>query len=451
MRQLNVFIDHRHVGVLSEAEDLWVFEYDEAWARAAGGFDLGPGLPREQQRIADGGTNRPVQWYFDNLLPEEGLRQAISKEAHIKGEDAFALLEYLGAESAGSLTLLPPGQEPSAGGGLKDLSDEALSKRIENLPRSTLTADAPKRMSLAGAQHKLLVVMQGDHLFEPVGATPSTHILKPSHDRADSYPGSVVNEFITMRLADACGLPVAPVQLRCVPQPVYIIERFDRRIEVVQKGPDVAEPRIYRRHIIDACQLLNRSRAFKHTGASLQALQQVIERTTNKAAARLQLFRWLVFNVAVANDDCHLKNLSFFVSAEGVALAPHYDLLSTSIWNTRAFADDKENWPHGRMAFALPGAERFAQVTSDSLFEAAKVLGVPYNPALRILREVVTTLPPALDKEALELEAVHKGLPEASRRLLAVESKLVRVMQKMVIADMVARMTPKPAVRPAKS
>lgn len=96
MRQLKVYIDQTPVGTLSEGNDLWVFEYEEAWVKAPEGFDLAPGLPRTQRRHADGGTQRPVQWYFDNLLPEELLREAISREAGIKGEDAFALLEYLG-------------------------------------------------------------------------------------------------------------------------------------------------------------------------------------------------------------------------------------------------------------------------------------------------------------------------------------------------------------------
>jgi len=39
------------------------------------------------------------------------MREAVSKEANIHGDDAFALLEYLGAGSAGSLVLLPPGQD----------------------------------------------------------------------------------------------------------------------------------------------------------------------------------------------------------------------------------------------------------------------------------------------------------------------------------------------------
>src|SRR4029077_13727962 len=98
-------------------------------------FDLSPRLARAQRMHRDGGTDRPVQWYFDNLLPEENLRDAISKEANIQGDDAFALLGYLGAESAGSLILVPPERSLTQEGGLQPLSDEALSRRIHSLPR----------------------------------------------------------------------------------------------------------------------------------------------------------------------------------------------------------------------------------------------------------------------------------------------------------------------------
>src|SRR5690606_26074383 len=81
---------------------------------------------------------------------------------------AFGLLQHYGPESAGALTLLAPGQAlPDAR--LEPLPDEALSARIRALPRQPLSEGAPKRMSLAGAQHKLAVVLHQDRLWEPVG------------------------------------------------------------------------------------------------------------------------------------------------------------------------------------------------------------------------------------------------------------------------------------------
>lgn len=446
MRSLLVSINQRLVGTLYEGDDLWRFEYDAQWAAAPDGFGLSPALPRSQTHHVDGGTNRPVQWYFDNLLPEELLRETTAREAGIKGEDAFALLEYLGAESAGSLTLLPPGQAWPEVGRMRALTDAGLSQRIAEMPQQTLTKSAPKRMSLAGAQHKLLVVVADGQLYEPEGATPSTHILKPSHPDANTYPASVFNEYATMRLADAARLTVPDVAMRYVPEPVYIVDRFDRLVARRKKpsrsegaGPVMA-PVVQRLHIIDACQLLNKARTFKHSGASLQALLAIIERTTNKIDTRLRLFRWLVFNILVANDDCHLKNLSFYVSPDGVALAPHYDLLATGAYYTRTFADERATWNQVQMAFELPGARFFGDVTLDSVLGTAAVLGVPEQIARRIITQVVKRVPEALAELATKLAYRRTKLPAQVMPSLAAEARLLGVLEHMVLRDMLQRL-----------
>jgi serine/threonine-protein kinase HipA len=55
----------------------------------------------------DGSSTRPIQWYFDNLLPEEKARELLAKDVKEPVEDVFALLTKAGAESAGAITLLP--------------------------------------------------------------------------------------------------------------------------------------------------------------------------------------------------------------------------------------------------------------------------------------------------------------------------------------------------------
>ncbi|MDD2927180.1 HipA domain-containing protein [Rhodoferax sp.] len=80
-----------------------------------------------------------------------------------------------------------------------------------------------------------------------------------------------------------------------------LIERFDR----VRAPGDAATQRI---HIIDTCQLLNKSRAFKYQQANLQTLAEAIKLCRQKAAARIQLYRWLLFNVLVGNGCCRRPN-----------------------------------------------------------------------------------------------------------------------------------------------
>jgi serine/threonine-protein kinase HipA len=430
MRALIAYLNDRRIGTLGEGNDLWNFQYDPTWAAAPDSFDLSPALPRSTLLHQDGGTERPVQWYFDNLLPEEQLREAISKEARIHGDDAFALLEYLGAESAGSLVLIPPDKDLNETGGLRPLSDEEITRRIRNLPRVTLSSGAPKRMSLAGAQNKLLVVYRNGALFEPIGSQPSTHILKPNHVGED-YPASVINEYAVMSLAHDLGLSVPPVFRRYTPEPVYLIERFDRRVD--------PEGRTRRRHIIDACQLLNKSRAFKYQTATLPSLAQIVEYCRNRVSTRLELYRWLVFNLLVANGDNHLKNLSFLVSAEGTEFAPAYDLLSTGSYHTRAFANERAGWAAVRLAIPLPGATTFAEVTRDSILSAGQALGLHRRVGARELDRLTRNLPGALGALVQRIEGENGDCPEPARMFLGGEARLISTVQHLVVPDMLQR------------
>jgi serine/threonine-protein kinase HipA len=430
MRTLEAFLNEQRVGTLSEGQDLWRFEYDMQWASASDAYDLSPRLARSELVHTDGGTDRPVQWYFDNLLPEEEQRDVVAKEAKINGEDAFGLLEYLGAESAGSLVLLPPGaaRQPR---GLNSLSDADLSARINNLSRASLSSGAPKRMSAAGAQNKLLVVYRGGALYEPVGSEPSTHILKPNHTHQD-YPSSVINEFAAMRLAGALRLTVPNVLRRYVPEPVYLVERFDRYTD--------AAGATQRRHIIDACQLLNKSRGFKYTGATLESLGDIIAACRNRASTRINLFRWLIFNVLIANNDNHLKNLSFMVGHEGIELSPAYDLLSTGAYHTRAFAGDRADWPKVPLAITMPNTPTLEAVNRKSLLEAGEALGLRKSIGERELNRMMAALPGALNEFIQEVSGDNTRLPQAAMRFLAGEIRLLTTLQHLVVPEMLARL-----------
>ena len=361
-RSLLAFINQTQVGILRELGGLWSFQYSDLWLSDPESYALSPYLPLEAGPLLDGASHRPVQWYFDNLLPEEGQRILLATDAHLDAADAFGLLAWYGAESAGSLTLLPPGSAPQRPEPLRSLPDEELDARIRQLPKASLTRAAIKRMSLAGAQHKLAVVLQADALFEPAGATPSTQILKPDHPDED-YRHSVINEWFVMRLARRSGLEVPEVHRRYVPSPVYLVNRFDR------------EERLHgweRRHVIDACQLLGLDRSFKYSQGSMESLAALAHACRSPAVARASLFGWIVFNVLVGNSDAHLKNLSFKVSHEGIQLAPFYDLLSVAVYDTAALG--KHNWPtQTRLAWPLLGVSYFSDIDRKLLLRAGEI------------------------------------------------------------------------------
>lgn len=163
-RTLNVWINDALVGYIREHNGLWAFGYAPAWLASNSAFPVCPGLPLQPEEHLDGASHRPVQWYFDNLLPEEGQRALLAKASAANVEDAFALLGVYGAESAGSLTLLPPDTRPG-NGTEKFLPFEELSQRIQHMPQVPLAYRSAKKMSLAGAQHKMAVIYRDGSLL----------------------------------------------------------------------------------------------------------------------------------------------------------------------------------------------------------------------------------------------------------------------------------------------
>lgn len=202
------------------------------------------------------------------------------------------------------------------------------------------------------------------------------------------------------------------MKLLHVPQPVYAVERFDRQFDPADLAPDTAArpPAVQRVHVIDACLLLNKSRMFKY-GVGVEVLRELSQACEDKLTTPVRLFRWLVFNLLIANDDCHLKNLSFLVTPGRVDLCAHYDMLATGAYHSRALAAEQGRWPAVPLAVQLsPTVTHFDQVTPEALLAAAASLGVPERLALRTVREVVTRVLAAFDALYAEHYPNQEGL-----------------------------------------
>lgn len=361
MRELNVFVDIELAGVLFEENNIWSFQYAPSWLNSTKGHALSPSIPLSENKLVDGSSERPVQWFFDNLLPEETARELLAKDTNQPLYDAFALLEVAGSESAGAITLLPPEQAIEKGE-VHPLTAEDVNTRIKKLPHIPLNRAERKRMSLAGAQHKMLVVYKDSQLYEPSGQFPSTHILKPEHSSPEVYYQTVRNEWFVMSLARECGLNVPDIDIQYVPEPVYIIKRFDRSGNY---------PNQSRLHTLDGCQLLSIPHTYKYKNSNVEALNSLINKTRAQGQTRLSMFKWACFNAIVGNGDAHLKNLSFFIEKEVVTLAPHYDLLSTAIYEDAGKHMDHE------LSQPMGEAKCLADLTRHDVLAFASDLNVP--------------------------------------------------------------------------
>lgn len=432
-RQLYVWINFDQVGVLAESNGLWTFTYSQGWIDHRGAYAVSPSLPLRVEPYIDGASIRPVQWFFDNLLPEEGQRQLIASSAGVGVEDAFGMLQHFGAESAGSITLLPPDQVPEPGE-VRLLPFNVLASRIREMPQIPLAEQSLKRMSLAGAQHKVALRFERDQFWEPRGNEPSTHILKPDHPSED-FAHSVINEWFVMTLARKVGLPVPAVARKYIPMPVYLVERFDRAFTPLGWT---------RLHCLDACQVLDLDRTAKYHAGKVERLRDLSGMCRIPARTRLQLFQWLTFNVLVGNTDAHLKNISFLMSPKGLELAPFYDLLSTAVWTTKAFG--KDHWPSAvTMAWPIADEDRLERMSLDLLVAAAGILAIKPATARTLVIQLATAVRKGaqelLDQVQRENEAIAQLQPEV-RQAFPGEMRALRSIVSIVIDEMSRRLLP---------
>ncbi|WP_233347983.1 HipA domain-containing protein [Luteimonas sp. MC1572] len=288
-------------------------------------------------------------------------------------------------------------------------------------------------MSLAGAQHKLALVMVDGQLLQPVGSEASTYILKPDHPEAD-YPHSVANESFVMQLARRMGLDVPRVERRYVPEPVYLIERFDRA---------VSGEGVQRLHAIDACQLLNLDRQFKYQQGSIEVLARISGLCRARLQTRWRLFDWLVFNLLTGNSDAHLKNISFLIGHGGVALAPHYDLLSTVCYESPAY--DREGWPsQSTLAWPVLGVTKFADLDFPLVVQAGMGIGLTEKRARDQLVWMRDRIMDQAEALLLAVEVENARLPTDVHigPTLAGEARCLRTITYTVIQEMVRRLAP---------
>ena len=182
MKQLIVYMREQRVGELEQDDNgLLRFRYVPEWLSREDAIPISRMLPL----TSDTFEGKRVRPFFAGLLPEEEPRQKIAAILGISERNDFAMLEQIGGECAGAISLLSEDASPlPVKNRLRRLSEEDLQAVVAELPRRPLLAgEDGLRLSLAGAQDKLPVVMDGDTISLPLGNTPSSHIMKPQPAR----------------------------------------------------------------------------------------------------------------------------------------------------------------------------------------------------------------------------------------------------------------------------
>jgi serine/threonine-protein kinase HipA len=325
-RQLSVWLFGIHIGTLSQIDGRLNFSYESDWLNASHSIPLSQSLPLQTEAFDDRAT-RP---FFSGLLPEGDKRKLIAQALHVSKQNDFALLDGIGGECAGAVTLLEPRQMPQAHDHhdpVRWLDEGELLRLLDEMPkRPMLAGEEGLRLSLAGAQDKLPVVAEGDRIGLPQFNSPSSHILKPAIAGVD---GSVFNEGFCLALANALKLDTVKAEIRRISDRHYLlVERYDRQV--------TADGRLIRLHQEDFCQALAVAPEYKYQnegGPDLSQAFELVRRATRPSAPQiLKLLDFAIFNGMVGNHDAHGKNFSLLYTTQGIVLAPFYDVLSTAVY-----------------------------------------------------------------------------------------------------------------------
>lgn len=328
---LDVYLGENQIANITLEEDQLFWTYHERWKKT--GYAASPHLPLHGDI-----PFLNVQRFLRNLLPEGNALEVLISSFHLSKYNTFGLIRALGLDTPGSLVILPSNQGTPEQSDFRLINDKELEERLNHRDLYDLIVwDGKPRLSVAGVQDKINVMLsEKGQLGFGEGRLCSTHILKFETQKLSFL---VLNEYLTMLLAKHCSLSVANVELkRFGTHSALLVERFDRK--------RMASDRVLRRHIIDGCQALNLPPEYKYEqnfgngrdvahireGASLPKIFDFANQCINPAKTKQQILDWVLFNILIFNCDAHGKNISFFIGANGISLAPFYDLVNIKMY-----------------------------------------------------------------------------------------------------------------------
>jgi serine/threonine-protein kinase HipA len=226
VRELWVWMNGERVGTWQRTRNGGHrFIYEPSWTASPRVRPLSLSLPLTPDRTVTGPV---VAHYFDNLLPDdERIRRRVSARFKLGSTDVFELLQAIGRDCVGAVQLLPPEQPPTGFDQVQGelMDDQAVARHLRGVAAApglgrdldAAADDNPLRISIAGAQEKTALLQIDGQWCRPLGATPTTHILKLPlglvGGRRLDLSESVYNEWLCAQLLRELGLPVATTDI----------------------------------------------------------------------------------------------------------------------------------------------------------------------------------------------------------------------------------------------
>jgi serine/threonine-protein kinase HipA len=411
-RTLEVWCFDERAGTLGDGDRGLELAYDPRW-RSAGRPPLSQSLPLDGSFADDA-----VDAFFGGLLPEGVARELVARNVGVSAGNDFALLAAIGGDTAGAISLLPAGEIPGpVGEDVEWLDDVEVGALLDELPARPLHADADGeyRLSLAGAQDKLPVVVGSDgRLGLTRGRTPSTHILKTPIARLE---GTVANEALCPAIGRLLGIDVVLSSPRRVLEREFLlVERYDRVL---------GEEGVRRLHQEDFCQALgipSRRKYQSEGGPGLVDCFALVRRAVSVPAREvLALLDDVMLSFLVGNHDAHGKNYSllYLPDSPRAAPSPAYDVISTVVYPGLS----------RKMAMSIGGEYRPDYVQSRHLDRLLDEAGLGPAAARRRIRALATDAPAAAHEAHAQLAGEGWDAPVLARVVDTVERRAARLLE----------------------
>jgi serine/threonine-protein kinase HipA len=301
-----------------------IFQYGRRYLQRPNRVAVDPAaLPLPDPEAADQSFRTTQDFALFNGIrdaaPDAWGRYLIAKAAGAEPLGEFDYLIASGDHRVGALAFGPDpvnGPRRNAPWGDAEAPDEQLdlaalldaAERVQSVDRldPSLRRFLEAGSSLGGARPKAATLRNGTPWIAKFSA------------KDDTYPVCRV-EHAAMVLATECGLDVPQLALESVVgRDVYLIERFDRALH---------DGHLHRRPFASALTMLEAQEIAAYH-YSYRDLSEVIRQYGTEPRRDLrELFRRMVFNILVSNDDDHLRNHAFLFDGKGWRLSPLYDVV----------------------------------------------------------------------------------------------------------------------------
>lgn len=416
---LNVIQDKRLVGQLGVEDGCWQFTYDDIWLRAEiYAPSLSPTLAKRKQPFVDTAQDKPVQDFFENMLPDGSMRTLMSE---VRGHsDSFSLLLSMGHDLPGSLSLELKEKKRVDDPDVCRLSVGAFPNMLDFQALVGKSGVAP------GGQMKLSADAYGTVLTTLNSSRASRVIIKAgSVGQPEGDNRQVLNEWYCTRLAKAIGFDTNYFQVSRLFGGSMIIRRFDR----MRKGT-----KIDRLPVINGCQALGVAQQGSSEHLTAPSLNKLAQLTSQPNKTLRRLFAWVCYNAMIGNSDIELNDLSFSMSVDEsrammLSLLPVYDLSSNL---------DEPGKPAKAAVFR---GRDLKSITFDDILDIADDMNyntetahVDFESILLSAKDALKTMGAELEKEVNLLpryEGIHLGEPECAY-LRSVGSSIEKQIDRLV-------------------